>query len=80
MNRKRRSVTIYVRNKQRYNPASKLYDFINVRVENFAGTKIGDIKEVSSLDLSMHLFTGSWIVYKHVHVFSKKNVAFFLGS
>nr|XP_022338684.1 uncharacterized protein LOC111134145 isoform X2 [Crassostrea virginica] len=45
MNRKKRSVTIYVRNKQRYNPASKLYDFINVRVENFAGTKIGDIKE-----------------------------------
>lgn len=46
MNRRKRSVTIYVRNKQRYNPASKLYNFINVRVENFAGTKIGDIKEV----------------------------------
>lgn len=45
MNRRKRSVTIYVRNKQRYNPASKLYNFINVRVENFAGTKIGDIKE-----------------------------------
>eukprot|EP00105_Crassostrea_gigas_P034556 XP_019918704.1 PREDICTED: uncharacterized protein LOC105318101 isoform X1 [Crassostrea gigas] len=45
MNSRKRSVTIYVRNKQRYNPASKLYNFINVRVENFAGTKIGDIKE-----------------------------------
>ncbi|XP_061163432.1 uncharacterized protein LOC133172537 [Saccostrea echinata] len=45
MNRRKRSVTIYVRNKQRYNPASKLYNFINVRVENFAGTRIGDIKE-----------------------------------
>lgn len=63
MNRRKRSVTIYVRNKQRYNPASKLYNFINVRVENFAGTKIGDIKEVC-MQKVCKFYTGSWIVYK----------------
>lgn len=62
MNRRKRSVTIYVRNKQRYNPASKLYNFINVRVENFAGTKIGDIKEVC-----MHLQKSLQVLHRKLN-------------
>ena len=47
MDRRRREITVYVRNKQRYDPSSKLYDFLHVTVRNFARTTIGEIKEVS---------------------------------
>jgi len=43
----RRNICIYVRNKARYNPETNGKDFLCVNVTNFAGTTIGDIKEVS---------------------------------
>ncbi|KAK3104788.1 hypothetical protein FSP39_010149 [Pinctada imbricata] len=42
---KQRGITVYVRNKQRYDPSSKLYDFLHVIVRNYAQTTIGAIKE-----------------------------------
>lgn len=72
MNRRKRSVTIYVRNKQRYNPASKLYNFINVRIENFAGTKIGDIKEVC-----MHLQKSLQVLHRKLNCLQTRSTCHF---
>ena len=38
---------LFVRNKARYNPASKEYGFLHVDFVNYAGTTIGNIKEVT---------------------------------
>ncbi|XP_076086625.1 uncharacterized protein LOC143057239 isoform X2 [Mytilus galloprovincialis] len=40
-----KKIRIFVRNKARYNPASKEYGFLHVDVANYAGTTIGNIKE-----------------------------------
>ncbi|KAJ8319803.1 hypothetical protein KUTeg_001390 [Tegillarca granosa] len=45
MIRRKRNIRIYVRNKMRYNPEAKVYDFLHVEIDNFAGTTIGHIKE-----------------------------------
>lgn len=45
-----RKVRVHVRNKNRYNVETKNCNFLYVEVNDFAGTTIGDIKEVRKFD------------------------------
>ena len=47
MQNRKKDIRIYVRNKARYNPEAKERDFLYVDITDFAGTTIGDIKEVN---------------------------------
>ena len=46
MYNRKKNIRIFVRNKARYNPETKEKDFLFVDINDFAGTTIGDIKEV----------------------------------
>ena len=65
MQHHKKEIRIYVRNKARYNPETKERDFLFVDINNFAGTTIGDIKEVriETHDLQPEVGLKNWVMF-----------------